>query len=59
MNQETWTLFQFHKVQLKALNEEQTDVIITVFQFHKVQLKVHELDAKIDQLYRFNSIRYN
>ena len=32
-------VFQFHKVRLKATNEEQNDYIITVFQFHKVRLK--------------------
>ena len=34
-------MFQFHKVRLKA-NEEQNDYIITVFQFHKVRLKEYQ-----------------
>ena len=53
-------MFQFHKVQFKALSVQSTLQLVTEFQFHKVQFKVDLLSWKDAVAYAsFNSIRYN
>ena len=53
------TMFQFHKVQLKARRVQVNATRTTQFQFHKVQLKVSPGRRAGLRIRRFNSIRYN
>ena len=54
----TLTVFQFHKVRLKAVTID-SHLLVAMFQFHKVRLKGTILASSAFILSGFNSIRYD